>query len=44
MTFKAEPGADLLVIGSGQLVAALMQQHLVDEYGLMIHPTVMGKG
>jgi dihydrofolate reductase len=32
------------VIGSGDLVQALMRRDLVDEYLLMIHPLVLGKG
>jgi dihydrofolate reductase len=41
---KEEPGRDLGVIGSGELVQALMRQGLVDEYRLMIHPLVLGSG
>jgi dihydrofolate reductase len=41
---KEQPGNDLGVIGSGELVQALMQQDLVDEYRLMIHPLVLGSG
>ena len=40
---KAEPD-DLGVLGSGQLVRSLMQQGLVDEFVLMIHPLVLGTG
>jgi dihydrofolate reductase len=40
---KAEP-EDLGVLGSGQLVRSLMQQGLVDEFVLMIHPLVLGTG
>jgi dihydrofolate reductase len=32
------------VIGSGELVQTLMEQELVDEYALMIHPLVVGGG
>ena len=39
-----EAGKDILVIGSGTLVDTLSRHDLVDEYRLMIHPIVMGKG
>jgi dihydrofolate reductase len=35
---------DLLVLGSGELLQTLMEQDLVDEYQLWIHPVVLGKG
>jgi len=35
---------DLLVFGSGQLVAGLMGQGLVDRWVLLIHPLVLGSG
>jgi dihydrofolate reductase len=41
---KKEPGRDLLLAGSGQLLNALMQQNLIDLYRFMIHPIVLGKG
>jgi len=41
---KAEPGKDIQVMGSGQLVQTLVEHDLVDEYRLMIHPLVLGKG
>jgi dihydrofolate reductase len=41
---KEQSGGDLLVIGSGDLVQSLMQQDLVDQYQLMIHPLVLGSG
>lgn len=43
-TLKAEPGKDLQVIGSGDLVQTLIQHDLVDEYHLMINPIVLGGG
>jgi dihydrofolate reductase len=41
---KAEPGPDLLVMGSGVLVQALMRRALVDRFVLLIHPLVLGSG
>lgn len=41
---KQEPGQDILVGGSGELVQTLMQHNLVDEYKLMVHPVVLGGG
>lgn len=41
---KQEPGTDLVVLGSGELVQSLMRRNLVDEYVLLIHPLVLGSG
>lgn len=41
---KERPGKDIRVIGSGELTQTLIEQDLVDEYSLMIHPIVLGKG
>jgi dihydrofolate reductase len=41
---KAQPGEDLLVMGSGVLVQTLMQHNLVDRYTLLIHPLILGSG
>ena len=41
---KQEPGPDLLVLGSGELIQSLRQRVLVDEYVLMIHPLILGAG
>ena len=37
-------GADLLIYGSGDLVAELTRQGLIDQYRLMLHPVVVGSG
>ncbi len=44
LALKQEEGADLLVIGSTQLVKTLIEHDLVDEYRLMIDPVVLGGG
>jgi dihydrofolate reductase len=41
---KAQPGRDILVAGSGQLVRTLAENNLVDEYRLMIYPVILGSG
>ena len=41
---KQEPGGDILVNGSAQLVHTLMEHHLIDEYRLMVFPVVLGSG
>jgi dihydrofolate reductase len=41
---KREPGQDILVAGSGQLVRTLLQHGLVDELRFMVHPIVLGGG
>ena len=41
---KEQRGKDLVVLGSGALVQALLRRHLVDEYLLLIHPLIVGTG
>jgi dihydrofolate reductase len=41
---KARPGRELHIMGSGQLIHTLMQHRLVDEFLLLIHPIVLGRG
>jgi dihydrofolate reductase len=41
---KEEHDGDILVNGSAQLVTELAGSGLVDEYRLMVFPTVLGKG
>lgn len=41
---KAEPGGNIVVLGSGQLAQTLMAEDLVDRYELFIHPLVIGSG
>ncbi len=41
---KDQPGGDILVHGSAQLTDTLMEHGLVDEWRLMVYPTVVGRG
>jgi len=41
---KAQPGRDILVTGSADLVATLMEHDLVDEYQLLVFPVILGSG
>jgi dihydrofolate reductase len=41
---RAQPGKDIVVLGSGVLVQTLMLHNLVDQYVLHIHPLLLGSG
>lgn len=41
---KARVKGVLAIMGSGELIGSLMAVELIDEYLLMIHPTVLGSG
>ena len=41
---KEQPGKDITVLGSGDLLQTLMRHGLVDVYVLLIHPLVLGRG
>jgi dihydrofolate reductase len=41
---KQRPGKDILVAGSPTLVRSLLQDDLLDELMLMVHPVVVGSG
>jgi len=41
---KEDPGNDLVILGSGELVKALMRLNLIDQYILLIHPLILGSG
>ncbi|MET8908674.1 dihydrofolate reductase family protein [Micromonospora sp. NPDC004551] len=41
---KAQPGPDIAVLGSGELVRSLRRHGLVDAYVLLVHPLVLGGG
>jgi dihydrofolate reductase len=41
---KQEPGVDLVILGSGELIRSLMRRNLIDRFILIIHPLVLGTG
>ena len=41
---KSEPGAGMVLMGSGTIVSQLTQARLIDEYQFAVHPLVLGSG
>jgi dihydrofolate reductase len=41
---KRQPGKEIVISGSGALVRSLLQDGLLDELRLMVHPIVVGSG
>ena len=41
---KNAPGAEMVILGSGSIVAQLAPENLIDEYQLVVNPVVLGKG
>jgi dihydrofolate reductase len=41
---KQQPGKEILAHGGARFVQSLAQQGLIDEYRLLIHPVVLGRG
>ena len=41
---KSQPGPDLGIVGSAQLVRSLFAAKLIDRYLLLVHPLVLGQG
>ena len=41
---KEQPGGDVSVSGSATLVRSLLDERLLDELRLMVHPVVVGRG
>ena len=44
MALKAQPGDDLIVWGSSELIQTLIKHDLIDRYILLIHPFILGSG
>lgn len=41
---KQQPGRNILIVGSAELVNGLTKSGLIDEYQLWVHPVVVGRG
>jgi dihydrofolate reductase len=41
---KQQPGGDILLVGSADLLNSLIPHDLIDEYRLMVFPLVLGSG
>ena len=41
---KRQPGADLIIFGSGSVVTELTRHGLVDEYQFVVSPILLGRG
>jgi dihydrofolate reductase len=41
---KEQPGREIQIEGSALLVQSLMEADLIDEYRLLVHPIIAGKG
>jgi dihydrofolate reductase len=41
---KNQPGPDIAILGSGELIQSLRRRKLIDEYVLLIYPLILGSG
>jgi dihydrofolate reductase len=41
---RAGSGGDVLIYGSASVIHALMPHELIDEFRLMVYPTILGRG
>jgi len=44
LSIKQQTGGNIAVLGSGLLLETLIEEELVDEYRLFVHPLVLGSG
>lgn len=42
--FKQQPGQDLVMYGCHDLMHKLLEHDLIDEYRILVHPVLLGKG
>ena len=43
-SLKNQDGKDIVVYGGADFVASLIRENLIDEYYLVVHPVILGKG
>src|SRR6516164_2761215 len=41
---KQQPGQDLVLYGGQDLMRTLLEHNLIDEYRILVHPVLLGKG
>jgi dihydrofolate reductase len=41
---KNQPGKDMVILGSSDLISALMREGLIDEMTIMLNPVILGSG
>ena len=41
---KQQPGKDMVIFGSGEIVSSLMRLGLIDEYRVIVNPVILGQG
>jgi dihydrofolate reductase len=41
---KEQPGGDLVVYSGGEIIQSLLEHGLLDEYRIMLHPVLLGRG
>jgi dihydrofolate reductase len=41
---KTEPGPDMAILGSGNVVSQLAPENLIDEYQMVLDPVALGRG
>ena len=41
---KAQPGPDIMILGSGSLVSDLTHARLIDGYQIVVTPVIIGQG
>ena len=41
---KTQPGKDIVVMSGGNLATSLLQEGVIDEIGLNVHPVLLGAG
>jgi dihydrofolate reductase len=44
MQLKQQPGGDIVIYGSANLIQNLTKLGLIDEYHLLVHPIILGRG